>query len=45
VAQVTATVRWARSGLLVMLVGIRRRGGDLDGAALLIEQTHIQPVA
>jgi len=28
-----------------MLVGIRRCGGDLDGAALLIEQTHIQPVA
>ncbi len=26
-------------------VGIRWRGGDLDGAALHIKQTHIQPVA
>jgi hypothetical protein len=26
-------------------IGIRRRGGDLDGAALDIKQTHIQPVA
>jgi hypothetical protein len=26
-------------------VGIRRRGGDLDGAALGIEQAHVQPVA
>jgi hypothetical protein len=26
-------------------VGIRRRGGDLDRAALGIKQTHIQPVA
>ena len=26
-------------------VGIRRRGSDLDGAALYVKQTHIQPVA
>jgi hypothetical protein len=26
-------------------VGIRRRGGDLEGAALLIKQVDIQPVA
>jgi hypothetical protein len=26
-------------------IGIRRRGGDLDRAALRIKQTHIQPVA
>jgi hypothetical protein len=26
-------------------VGIRRRGGDLDRAALGIEQAHVQPVA
>jgi hypothetical protein len=26
-------------------IGIRRYGGDLDGVALHIEQTHVQPVA
>jgi hypothetical protein len=26
-------------------VGIRRRGGDLDRAALRIKQAHVQPVA
>jgi len=39
------TVGSGLAGQPAQPVGIRRRGGDLDRAALLIKQTHVQPVA
>jgi hypothetical protein len=45
IAALPAAVSGGLPGRPAQPVGIRRPGGDLDGAALGIEQPHIQPVA